>query len=286
MNYIAIDFETANHNLDSACSLGLVKVEKGKIVFEKEYLINPECIFEPSNIMIHGITHDMVINSPKFYEIWDEIYDIINGQIVFAHAADFDIQVLKTMIERYELKVPDIRIGCTLRIARIAFKDIIPNCKLNTISSYIGCEHNHHNGLSDAKVCYYMIKYVERMYQVYDVVDLFNKLSLVFGEYNENRYSGVRNRLRLKTSKIIKDVLKGKVVAFTGKPKNMTKNHFINLVASYGGVVSKDYNLRVDIFVVFQNPVLSKVESIEELRKVKEILVVNEKEFMELIDSD
>ena len=98
MNYVTIDFETANSSLDSACSVGIVSVEKGNIVFKKEYLINPECLFDTNNILIHGITPDVVSEAPKFYEIWDEIYEIINGRIVFAHAADFDIKVLKAMI--------------------------------------------------------------------------------------------------------------------------------------------------------------------------------------------
>lgn len=286
MDFVAIDFETANHQLDSACSLGIVSVKKGVIEYQHEYLINPECIFDENNIMIHGITPSVVEKAPTFPEIWDEIYEIINGRIVFAHAADFDISVLKAMINRYNLKIPSIEIGCTLRVAKIAFKDILPNCKLNTISQYLQIEHNHHNGLSDALVCYYMIKYVEKMYRVYDVVDLFNDLSLVFGKYNENEYTKVRNRLKLKTKDIIKDVLKGMVVCFTGKPKSLTKNHFINLVLSYGGVVSKDYNHRIDIYVVFQNPAKKDLEKLNKVREVKDIKVYTEEEFMELVKND
>lgn len=286
MDFVAIDFETANHQLDSACSLGIVSVKKGVIEYQHEYLINPECIFDENNIMIHGIIPSVVEKAPTFPEIWDEIYEIINGRIVFAHAADFDISVLKAMINRYNLKIPSIEIGCTLRVAKIAFKDILPNCKLNTISQYLQIEHNHHNGLSDALVCYYMIKYVEKMYRVYDVVDLFNDLSLVFGKYNENEYTKVRNRLKLKTKDIIKDVLKGMVVCFTGKPKSLTKNHFINLVLSYGGVVSKDYNHRIDIYVVFQNPAKKDLEKLNKVREVKDIKVYTEEEFMELVKND
>ena len=131
-----------------------------------------------------------------------------------------------------------------------------------------------------------MIKYVEKMYRVYDVVDLFNDLSLVFGKYNENEYTKVRNRLKLKTKDIIKDVLKGMVVGFTGKPKSLTKNHFINLVLSYGGVVSKDYNHRIDIYVVFQNPAKKDLEKLNKVREVKDIKVYTEEEFMELVKND
>ena len=283
MDYVAIDFETANHFLDSACSLGVVSVKKGKIVFQKEYLINPECLFEPSNILIHGITPSLVDDAPTFPEIWDEIYEIINGRIVFAHAADFDISVLKAMIEKYNLKKPNIEIGCTLKISKIAFKDILPNSKLKTISQDLEIEHNHHNGLSDALVCVRLIEYVKRMYQVYDVIDLFNDLSLLFGKFNENEYIRVRSRLKLKTKDVIKDVLKGKVVAFTGKPKGLTKNHFMNLVASYGGLITKDINHCVDYFVVFMNPVKSKLELLEKVKETKDIKIFTEEEFLSFL---
>lgn len=286
MDFVCIDFETANSSLASACSLGVVSVKNGKIDFQKEYLINPQCVFSDYNILIHKITPSMVEDAKTFPELWDEIKEIIDGRIVFAHAADFDIGVLNAMIERYSLDKPDISIGCTLRISKIAFKDILPNCKLNTISRYLNVEHEHHNGLSDALVCYYIIKYVKRMYQVYDVVDLFNDLSLLFGKYNEKEYYRVRSRLNQKNKKIIKDVLKGKVVAFTGKPDTMTKKKFMELVVSYGGIVAKDYNHRIDIFVEFTNPQKKHLELIEKLNEIKEIKICNERQFMEIINDD
>ena len=36
MNFVALDFETANSKRSSACSLGLVAFENDKAVFEKE----------------------------------------------------------------------------------------------------------------------------------------------------------------------------------------------------------------------------------------------------------
>ena len=286
MDFVCIDFETANSSLASACSLGIVSVRKGNIEFQKEYLINPECDFSDFNILIHKITPSMVEDAKTFPELWAEIKEIINGRIVFAHAADFDIGVLNAMIERYGLDKPDITIGCTLRISKIAFKDILPNCKLNTISRYLNVEHEHHNGLSDALVCYHIIKYVKRMYQVYDVYDLFNDLSLLFGKYNENENVRVKSRLKQKNKKIIKDILKAKVVAFTGKPDGMTKKKFMEIVISYGGIIAKDYNHRIDIFVVFTNPQKKHLELINKLTEIKEIKICNEKEFMEIINND
>ena len=39
--FVAIDFETANHRGDSACALGLVRVEDGAVTAAESLLIRP-----------------------------------------------------------------------------------------------------------------------------------------------------------------------------------------------------------------------------------------------------
>ena len=41
MDFVAIDFETANEKRNSACSIGLTVVKDNKIVEEKYFLIKP-----------------------------------------------------------------------------------------------------------------------------------------------------------------------------------------------------------------------------------------------------
>ena len=156
--YIAIDFETANSNLTSACAIGLVGAKNGKIVYNDYFLINPEEPFSDFNITVHHITPDMVKDAKTFPEVWEIIKDVLNNEIVVCHNAMFDISVLKACIEKYGLEYPNISVGCTLRVSKITFKDILPNCKLNTISGYLEVEHNHHNAISDAQVCYYLLE--------------------------------------------------------------------------------------------------------------------------------
>ena len=56
MDFVAIDFETANEKRASACSLGITVVKNNKITEEKYWLIKPcPFRFESRNIMIHGI---------------------------------------------------------------------------------------------------------------------------------------------------------------------------------------------------------------------------------------
>ncbi len=58
MNFIALDFETATPERNSACELGICIVENAEIVETKSWLIKPPSFpyFNPHNINVHGIT--------------------------------------------------------------------------------------------------------------------------------------------------------------------------------------------------------------------------------------
>ena len=61
-----IDVETANEARGSICQIGITQVFDGEISRNLEFQVNPECVFNPKNIQIHGITQDCVKNSPTF----------------------------------------------------------------------------------------------------------------------------------------------------------------------------------------------------------------------------
>ena len=67
MDFVAIDFETANEKRNSPCSIGIVIVKGGQVVEKIHYLIKPkEMRFMPINIGIHGIRPAMVKDEPEF----------------------------------------------------------------------------------------------------------------------------------------------------------------------------------------------------------------------------
>ena len=78
MNFVAIDFETANYRPDSACALGLVKVVDGIIVDKEVHLIKPptrEFVFT----YIHGLTWKDVVKEADFGEIWPKVVPLFHG---------------------------------------------------------------------------------------------------------------------------------------------------------------------------------------------------------------
>src|SRR5207244_8105952 len=83
--FVAIDFETADHDYDSACAIALVRVEKLQIVQREHRLVRP-----PRQrfafTYLHGISWDHVAEKPDFSVIWLELSSILEGvQFLAAH---------------------------------------------------------------------------------------------------------------------------------------------------------------------------------------------------------
>jgi DNA polymerase-3 subunit epsilon len=153
MNFTAIDFETANGKRNSACSLGLVRVENGLIAESREWLISPpEMYFHPINVSIHGITEDDVANQPSFNYIWDEVEDYINGNMIVAHNASFDVAVLRACLNTYGIGNPNFDYMCTVQISKNLWPNM-PNHKLNTLAHLFNIPLKHHDALEDTLAC-------------------------------------------------------------------------------------------------------------------------------------
>ena len=102
LNYIAIDFETANYFKNSACSVGLVRFIDGKETDSCYSLIHPaKMYFIPEwTETIHHISYDDVRDKPYFPEVWDTIVmpfinKTPNIPLVAHNGNMFDIPVIK-----------------------------------------------------------------------------------------------------------------------------------------------------------------------------------------------
>ena len=70
-NFIAIDFETANHLRTSVCSVGIVVVQNGHVVNKYHSLIRPTPNFYTRfTTAIHGMTFEDTCNAKQFPDAW------------------------------------------------------------------------------------------------------------------------------------------------------------------------------------------------------------------------
>ena len=155
-DFAAIDFETANRNPCSVCSVGIVIV-RDSVITERIYeLIKPEPEwYDYWNTRIHGMTEKDTRNALTFDKVWRKIEPLIEGLPLVAHNSPFDEGCLKSVFKTYGMTYPDYIFHCTCRAARRAFdKTILPNHQLHTVAVHCGFDlKNHHHALSDAEAC-------------------------------------------------------------------------------------------------------------------------------------
>ena len=150
-DFLAIDFETANYDPDSACSIGLVKVKGGRIVHREACLIKPpsrDFVFT----YIHGITWGKVAKAPTFGKLWPQVKPLFDGvDFIAAHNASFDRRVFLACCERYDIRAPMLPFTCSMQLARRTW-DIYPT-KLPDVCRHLRIQLDHHEALSDALAC-------------------------------------------------------------------------------------------------------------------------------------
>ena len=92
MKYAALDFETAYWGPANACSLGIVVSDGTKIIDEWYHLIQPLSLnFDAGCMRVNGIHPEDVAGEDRFPAFWKDIADRLEGNIVFAHNARFDM---------------------------------------------------------------------------------------------------------------------------------------------------------------------------------------------------
>ncbi len=151
LNFVAIDFETANYQSDSACAVGLVKVADGEIANTAVHLIRPptrEFVFT----YIHGLRWSDVAKADDFGELWPKLAPFLDGAaFLAAHNASFDRGVLHACCASYGITAPSLPFRCTVQISRRAW-NIYPT-KLPNVCERLGIALDHHEALSDAMAC-------------------------------------------------------------------------------------------------------------------------------------
>jgi DNA polymerase-3 subunit epsilon len=154
-DFAAIDFETANCNKSSVCSIGVVIVRKGKIVEKIYRLIRPEPNWYAYwNMQVHGLTAKDTQNAPFFPEVWTEITPKIVDLPFAAHNSSFDKACLRAAHQVYRMDYPDYVFHCTCRASRKMFGKTLPNHQLQTVAAHCGYYlTRHHHALADAEAC-------------------------------------------------------------------------------------------------------------------------------------
>lgn len=152
-DFAAIDFETANNERSSVCSVGVVIVRDGEMVDSFYSLIQPEPnYYNYWCSQVHGLCHADTDDAPVFPKVWAQIEPLIEGLPLVAHNKPFDEGCLKAVFRVYQMDYPDYKFYCTCIASRKRWPGGHHN--LDIIAARCGYDlKQHHHALADAEAC-------------------------------------------------------------------------------------------------------------------------------------
>lgn len=173
MEYVAIDFQTANRLRVSACAIALVTVKDGQIVDSFYSLICPDILhFDEENTALHGITKDMVKDKPYFADLWPAIKEKIKGKTLVAHYARFDMDVLTDLLDSCEEKFPDCNVLCSCVLSQAMFPELAHH-RLTDVTEHIGYKlTQRYNAMAHARACVAIVEYALQESHAASMADL------------------------------------------------------------------------------------------------------------------
>lgn len=150
VDFVAIDFETADRWPGSICQIGVAQMVSGKAT-ATGWLVDPGRPFEVINTRIHGINAARVAGAPSFPAVHGDLFRILDGRLVASYTY-FDRRALIAACEAAGLRSPDVWWLDICAIARDAWPEL-GNHKLRTVCAYLGISHDKaHDAQHDALV--------------------------------------------------------------------------------------------------------------------------------------
>ncbi|MEK9578057.1 MAG: 3'-5' exonuclease [Aquiluna sp.] len=168
LDFVAIDFETANSSPASPCAVGLVRVSGGEIAESLSMLFRPPSPhnwFHQGNIQVHGIHPEDVADAPDFEDVLPELLLFTEGLPLIAHNASFDMGVLTKTAEHIGFDLPNLTYACSLKMARKTYH--LDSYRLNAVAYAIGHEEfQHHDALADSDACARIVLHMADRHEV------------------------------------------------------------------------------------------------------------------------
>jgi DNA polymerase-3 subunit epsilon len=156
---VFLDLETtgASASHDRVTEIGLLEVERGRLVREWSTLVNPETRIPPAIEALTGITNDMVRDAPTFAELARELLERLDGRLLVAHNARFDYGFLRNEFRRLGMRYQS-RVLCTVKLSRRLYPDQHRHNLDSLIERHGILCSGRHRALGDARVLWEFVQ--------------------------------------------------------------------------------------------------------------------------------
>lgn len=162
VTFVVFDTETTGFSpsKDRLVEIGAVKIRNGEKLGERTWLINPERYIPWYVQDVHHITPEMVADKPTFAEVYPEFLEFIDGSVLIAHNARFDIRFIAAEAVRNGLPPPKNAVIDSLELFRTWYPDLGSHTVGDLVNLYqIPTEGLHaHRATDDSLFVYYAIQ--------------------------------------------------------------------------------------------------------------------------------
>ena len=178
VTFCVVDLETTGTSsaVGGITEIGAVKYRGGEEVSRFSTLINPGQPIPANIVMLTGISSSMVADAPRIEDVLDIFLDFVQGTVLVAHNARFDVGFLNAALERHGYDPLSNAVVDTVTLARRLVRSEVPNCKLSTLAAHFNFPHQPvHRAMDDVLATGDLLHYlIERAaaFGVFDIEDL------------------------------------------------------------------------------------------------------------------
>lgn len=150
--YAIVDIETNGGSLRNSkiTEIAVYRHDGEKVIDTYITLIDPESYIPPFITQLTGISNDMVVGAPKFYEIAKQLITITEDAIFVAHSVNFDYTIIRAEFKKlgYDFNREKL---CTVKLSRKLIP-LQPSYSLGNLTESLGIEINgRHRAGGDAE---------------------------------------------------------------------------------------------------------------------------------------
>ena len=162
---VCFDIETTGLKVtrEAITEIGAVVLKNGKITETFQTFVNPGRRLTPEIIGLTGITDAMLADAPSLKEALTAFLQFVNGRVLAAHNAEFDISFIRAGCRKVGLEFEPTYID-----SLILAQNLLPelhNYKLDIVAEHLDLPaFNHHRASDDAgMVGYMLVPFFEKM---------------------------------------------------------------------------------------------------------------------------
>lgn len=104
--YAIVDIETNGGSLRNSkiTEIAIFLHDGEKVIDSFVSLVDPECHIPDYITQLTGISNDMVVGAPKFYEVAKRVVELTEEAVFVAHSVNFDYSIIRSEFRKTWLR--------------------------------------------------------------------------------------------------------------------------------------------------------------------------------------